>query len=314
MTDEEFKYILDRDKNKKDFDENFKDLQNLLINITNYGSKLIPRCFKYSNRKIEDIILLGVLLRQIVAMLDSCELLISNASLYTSHLPMRALFEASVYIDFILRDETHKKSKYYYVSDLRHKLVWALRAAGKSADQVEIEKTMNEINENFTFSNHKFKEEGERQINEIRRILSLDIYKSINNEFDLYKKKISYEPAWYRPLKFSSFRKIAIEVGRLAQYELFYSKTSDIIHTSNYSDHIKITDEKVIFERIRQLEGIKTLSTIVITIGLNVYRKIIGHYRPQELENFSKKYIEEWRDIFRNIKDVNYNIEYDNVI
>ena len=126
--------------------------------------------------------------------------------------------------------------------------------------------------------------------------------------FDNFKSK--YEPMWYQPLCFSSFRQIAEDVDRVEQYKLLYSKTSEIIHVANYSDHLSIKDSKILFKRIRHLEGVKNILYILINMVLVSYQKIIERYRPSELANFRNKYKEEWREPFLNAKTVKYNIEY----
>jgi hypothetical protein len=123
----EFKTIIDREKHKRDFDEHFTEVETLLRDIANYGSNLIPRCFVSSKRKLEDAIIIGTLLKQVVAMVDAAELLISNAALYSSHLQARAGFEASLFIDWIIKNDTEKKAKYFYVSNLRGDKLWAQR-------------------------------------------------------------------------------------------------------------------------------------------------------------------------------------------
>lgn len=77
MNDESFKYILNREEPVEALNKHFKDALNLILNVVDYGTNLIPRCFKSSDRKLEDIITLAVLLKQIVSMLDGLEVLVS---------------------------------------------------------------------------------------------------------------------------------------------------------------------------------------------------------------------------------------------
>ena len=80
---------------------------------------MIPRCFGTCERKIEDAIIIGALLRQVITMVDAAEVLISNAAVYPSQLQARAGFEASAYIDWIIKEDTEKRAKYFYVANLR---------------------------------------------------------------------------------------------------------------------------------------------------------------------------------------------------
>ena len=58
MKEKEFKLILDREKNENDVVQNFSKHIDFLIDLTNYGSNLIPRAYDSSKKKLEDIVVL----------------------------------------------------------------------------------------------------------------------------------------------------------------------------------------------------------------------------------------------------------------
>jgi hypothetical protein len=163
-TETEYKAIIDREKHKRDFDEHFSDVKKLLQDIVNYGSKLMPRCFVSSERKLEDAIIIGVLLRQVIAMVDATEVLISNAAIYSSQIQARAGFEASIYIEWILKGHTEKKAKYFYVSNLRKDKLWAQRITGESPDQTEFDEMLREFSSQLIEKTDEIKEEAINQI------------------------------------------------------------------------------------------------------------------------------------------------------
>jgi hypothetical protein len=307
----EFKPILDRGKHKHDFDEHFLEVESLLKDITNYGSNLIPRCFASSKRNLEDTIIIGTLLKQVVAMVDAAEILISNAALYSSHLQARAGFEASLYIDWILKSDTEKKAKYFYVSNLREDKLWAQRMAGTSPDQAKFEPIIEEMGFHLVEDADEMSKKAKKQIAEIDEILSGTSFKDINIHVQHYKdqKRLDYEPSWYSPLGISSVRKIAIDVGRLMEYVIYYSLTSEIMHSSRYHHHMGFKDGKLIFEPIRCLKEIKNLINFIFSCTMGTYMKILKHYRPDELPAFGRKYIEDWRKPFLTVKSVQYAVE-----
>ncbi len=94
----EFKPLLDRDKVTPDIKEHLSPWIDLILDLTNYSSLLIPRCFSSSARDLKDAVVLAILLRQVVAMLDGIEVLLSNGAVHAAQLQLRALLEASVYI------------------------------------------------------------------------------------------------------------------------------------------------------------------------------------------------------------------------
>jgi hypothetical protein len=307
----EFKPILDREKHKHDFDEHLPNIEKLLKDIVNYGSNLIPRCFTSSNRDLKDSIIIGTFLKQVVAMIDSAEILISNAAIYSSNLQLRAVFEASIYIDWILKSDTDKKAKYFYVSNLREFKFWALRAKGESPDQVQFDQITREINLQLDGDIDKIKAEAERQIVEIDRVLSRPSFCDINAHIQKYKdkNKLHYEPSWYYPLGVS-IRKIAIDVERLPEYEFIYSQTSTIMHSTKYSHHIQFGNGKLVFEPIRSLKEINNILTFLVGCTFRTYLAILKHYRPDEVQAFSRKYIEDWRNAFLNIPIIEYSTSF----
>lgn len=90
---------------------------------------MIPRCFTSSKRDFKDAVVLAILLRQAVAMLDGIQILLSSGAPHAANLQLRALFEASVYIDWILLGDSERKAQYYYVHNLRRKREGPLPAA-----------------------------------------------------------------------------------------------------------------------------------------------------------------------------------------
>ena len=85
----------------------------------------------------------AILLRQAVAMLDGVGILLANGATHAANLQMRALFEASVYMDWILLNDSERKADYYYVHNLRRKRIWALRTQPGSPESQEFITMMN---------------------------------------------------------------------------------------------------------------------------------------------------------------------------
>ena len=94
--------ILDRKKANELAAEHFKDQIELLQDLTNYGSNLVFRAFNSSPKDYPSIVVCGILLKQIVAMLDAVHVLMQEGAIHASYLPARTAFEASIYLDWIL--------------------------------------------------------------------------------------------------------------------------------------------------------------------------------------------------------------------
>ena len=127
--------ILGIDEAQKAVDEHFKDQVLLLRDLADYGSNLVLRSFNSSDKQMGAMITCGVLLKQIVAMLDAIHILASVGAVRAAFLPARAAFEASIYLDWMLFSDTQKKARYYMVSNYRDERLWANRTIKGTSEE-----------------------------------------------------------------------------------------------------------------------------------------------------------------------------------
>jgi len=305
--EQEFKRLLDREHAVSDVRQHLSRWIALMQDLVNYGTNLIPRCFTSSARTLGDVILIGTLLRQAVAMLDGAEVLLSNGAVHSAKLQMRALLETALYIDWVLLGDADRKTDYYYVHNLRRKRRWAERIRGVSPAGREFVEMMDAIGVP-TPQDRKNLAEG--QIAEIDRVLAKPRFALINADFEDHRKGTG-DTHWYSPLGPKNLREVAKSVGKLPQYVLWYSTSSEVIHGSNYGDHVKFKPEsgRITFEPIRYLENFGSVYHFSVIITIPVYRSLLEKYRPGELPAFSRKYLESWQKDFMNVPTVNINSE-----
>lgn len=311
VRESEFKALIDRDKTIADIKEYLSPWVDLIRDVTNYGSNLIPRCFSSSERDLKDAVVLAILLRQVLAMLDGVEVLLSNGSTHAAQLQLRALFEASVYIDWILESDSKNKADYYYVHNLRRKRLWASRTQPGSAESQEFITMMNKSGVQI---DDKLKEAAKQQIQDIDRVLSQPKFATISREFEKYRKGKPRDPAWYVPLGQRSFGAIARAVGKGSLYVILYSGASEVMHTSNYEHHVRIgMGQLITFQPIRSVEGFVNVLRFSVGIALFTFylfleshRRILKEYRDGELPAFSRKYLEKWQREFMNFPQIKF--------
>jgi hypothetical protein len=243
MVEKEYQPLIDRDTSTGHVQTHFAGILEVFRDMVNYGSNLIPQCFISSNRRIEDAIILGVLLRQAVAMFDAIEILISNAAVYPCYLQTRAIFEASLSLEWILKADTEKKAKYYYVANVRRDRVWASRTQRGSPENLAFEKTMAPFGNVIPDTTNRLGAGGQEYLREINRILAQPSFAAIDRAIDSYraKNKFRYDPAWYVPLGPRSVRQLAEILQRLHEYEMVYVESSE-----NHALHISEAPYKVL--------------------------------------------------------------------
>lgn len=310
VRENEFKPILDRDRVVADIEKNLKPWIDLLSDVTNYGSNLIPRCFSSSKRSLKDVVVLAILLRQVVAMLDGVEILLSRGASHAANPQMRALFEASVFIAWILEGDSEKKAIYYYVHNLRRKRLWASRTQPNSAESQEFIAMMNNVGVKIS---DEITESGAQQVRDIDRVLSQPRLAEVNKDFETQHKRRTFDPAWYVPLGLHSFRAVARAVNQVPLYTILYSGASEVMHASSYEHHVIIGKGEITFQPIRSMEGFANVLHFSITIAFSTFRRILAEYRAEELPAFSRKYKENWQRDFMNFPRITYETKTTNI-
>ena len=92
---------------------------------------------------------------------------------------------------------------------------------------------------------------------------------------------------------------------------MFYSRSSEVMHTASYKDHLQFAKGTVSFEPVRQLRDIHIILRFITLTAISSFKSILSYYRYGELESFARKYMQDWRDTFLNIPSVSYTRQTD---
>jgi hypothetical protein len=303
LPEDPHKGLLD-DENATAFaSEQLKPWTNLLRDFANYGSNLIPRAYTSSGKSLGDAVVIGTLLRQFVAMIDAIEILLCKSAVHAAALQLRALFEASVYMDWMLAGDREKKAVYYYVHNLLRLRVWAMRVQSGTAESTSFKSIFDKaglpLDNNLT-------DEGKRQVQEIDRILSQPRFATVRDEFRDWTKR-GRRPSWYSPLGVTDLRQMAIRVNKEPLYVFVYGPGSEVMHASNYGQHIRFQGGRITFYSIRHPKGFSHTVRLTATLAIDIFMKILREYRYGELTRFTHKYVEKWQHSFMNIPELNIN-------
>lgn len=293
--------ILNRDEPRAVAEQHFSKQTELLRDIVNYGSNLIVRAFQSSPKKMSETVVCGVLLKQIVAMVDAVEVLLVSGCGHASFLQARTAFEASIYLDWILLADSERRATRYIVANFRDERLWAARVISGTEEEAIFSRIANTLGLDVHANRPTLALDANNHLIEVNRILAQPELQPIDQEFTAKRARKKRDPQWYQLDGLDSFKQVADKVGRLPEYEFFYSKGSQVSHTGTYKDHIRFFDGQVRFKPIRHLADFNMLLNFVVSICLGTYMKVLKQYRPGELEAFSKKYLEDWRDPFQNV-------------
>lgn len=299
--------ILNREEVKAVALQHFAKQTELLRDLANYGSNLIVRAFDSSPKKMAEVVVCGVLLKQVIAMVDAAEVLLSAGCGHASFLPARTAFEASIYIDWIFAGDSERRATRYVVANYRDERLWASRVIPGTAEEIAFTKIAQVLGVDIHAERPTLAGEASTHLTEVDRILAQPYLAAIDQEFTAARGKRKRDPEWYELDGLQSIRQVAEKVDRLPEYEFFYSKGSQVIHTGTYKDHVRFVDSQVRFKPIRHLADVNMLLNFIVTICVGTYKKTLEMYRPGETTAFAKKYLEDWRDPFMNVVPVTYN-------
>lgn len=298
--------ILDREESKTVAAKHFPDQLALLRDIANYGSNLVIRAYDSSPKKMADVVVCGVLLKQVVAMVDAVEILLTAGSSHAAYLPARTAFEASIYIDFLMLGDSELKATRYIVGNYRDERVWTSKAISGTSEEAAFTSIAKSVGIDIHADRPALADEAIKHLTEVNRILLQPELSAIDLEFTKARGRRRTDPKWYELDGLKSIRHVADFVGRLAEYEFFYSQGSQVTHTGSYKDHLHFAKGQVHFKPVRHLASINMLLNFVVSIALGVYRLVLTRYRPEELPALTKKYMEEWRAPFQYVAPVKY--------
>jgi hypothetical protein len=278
----------------------------MLTQMTNYASNLIPRTYSSSKKQVLDIMVCYGLLKQFATMLDAVDVLVRAGAIQAAFVPARAAFEASLYIEWMLISDGEKKALYYFVGNMRQERLWGLRAVKESAESNDLLREMRELGADIFAQQPSLGDEGTRHVKEVDANLRRQEFSDANAAFDEYaaNARRPVEPKWYQVLGVKSIRAMARELQRLPDYMIYDGTGSQVAHASSYQGKFNFARRGANARPIRDITSINTVLTFAATNALLVFHCVLGFYRHDELPAFARQYATEWRKAFTGIPRV----------
>jgi Family of unknown function (DUF5677) len=303
--------ILNRAQAEADVDTHLRPHLTALSEMVDYGTHLIPRCWHSSGRSIRDMVVLIVLLKQVVALLDAGTELLRKGCVQPALLQLRAAFEASVYIDWILASRRKTRAKAYYVWNVRRQLRWIKRSLKGPPEAKALKKETKGLRVQNIPSTPENQRSWREEAKRLQSHLNSPTYCAWNARFEKRRGKKLYDLAWYDVLftrkRNVSFYEICRRVRRLAEYRFIYEIGSEVMHSSRSDVHLQILDRGQFTPRpLRDLTEFGFVCRMLMTLVVYTYRRILQEYRPDEMPRFAQKYVENWRKAMRTQIKVTY--------
>jgi hypothetical protein len=300
--------ILDRPEAAAHVQGYFSEPVGVLADMVDYGTHLIPRCWSSSDKRLTEIVLLPVLTKQAVGLLDAGQVLLGSGCVNPAALQLRALFEVSVYIAWILRRDTDRRARAYYVANLRRRLEWAKRARPGTDQFRALTRDYRAIRIRNPLKDRQV--EVLQETEDVERRLRKSDFRQMNAAFARRRGKRPYDPDWYAVLflkkRRPSLYTLAKQVDQRAQYRLIYEHGSEMMHSSRLDPHIQVEAKAVRIRSLRELTDFSHIAQLLMGEAMSIYRLVLRRYRPSEVDNFAKKYTESWRAAYLERKVLKY--------
>lgn len=282
------KLLLDREsslKSANDYNFGF----NLINDILDYGTNILPRAFDNSPHDTEALCIVGVLFRQTLVHLDAIAILAKTGNCFSSNLQCRSLLEIYLTLVWLLKNNTSEKANHLLVANLRRCRQWQSIAIPGTPEAKRNPDEASRIP-----VDGQMRKQIEDEIRHIDTTLADPEYSKINAAFETNYSRHGYDKPWYEVYGIGSIRKIAEDVGKIKEYRHFYSSLSEISHGGSIWKNLTLGKEKFV-NPIREPEKIPALANFASTYAFMIFRIILEKYLPNEIDNFNKKYVKEWR-------------------
>jgi hypothetical protein len=260
--------------------------------IRSYASNLLVRSYVTSPKQVPDLMVIALLFHQALSAYDAWLLCLENGAVDASNLHARSLWEASLYLDWILSNGKERWARQLYVSSIREELQWVRRSIKgtleneifKSAwtDAFHVEWTALNDQQNYLINRER----------ELLRLLSSKTYEKINSDFELVSRRGKPEPDWYRPGEGSpkSLYDMAKRLGRSAEYTTLYKIYSSYSHGTRADNHFKVRNDSVVIEPVRRLARFRDAFIAPTYTMIGILQSVIEEYRPGEAASFASQY------------------------
>jgi hypothetical protein len=101
---------------------------------------------------------------------------------------------------------------------------------------------------------------------------------------------------------------MAKKLKKEPMYVLVYGAGSEVMHGSNYGQHIRIQGGRITFISIRHPKSFLTKVKLTASIAIDTFGKVLGEYREGERSaRFGPKYLERWQQAFMNMPELKIN-------
>jgi hypothetical protein len=299
MATEEYSPILDRAGAIANAQPLIDVISPLLVELVNHATWAFRRMTVATDNlggENEDVASL-ISYRHLVEVMDGVEVLVRSACTEACIPLLRAAFEASLTIDYVMADQYARRSLawmcvYAHRRIDRHRLLDNSTESGRElADALSREFS-------WTMTSH----DSQDSVQRLQRVLQRPSMAAVEAEYQRLKIKSRRKPEWFQLFDGPpNRRQLARAVGREAEYLVLYAPWSASAHGTDAAAYLRAGDaQNAAFSALRSPHQMQFLANMTVAIFTRATQKMIQHFRCGE--DLSSWYVREIKPAWERLR------------
>jgi len=269
----------------------------------NFGSLVFTWCNESLEGKADKEVPLILLFRHMLELLDSVSILIRESSVEPCKLQLRSMLETLLSINYLLEAEREKRAYAFLVWHIQKKIKTYKKFDPDTPEGKEFRGVLKgsllhdlDIGDQFDIS---------ETVNNLQKAFKKKGYKEAYQELKRIKNKGRKNPKWYELCDGpGDLEQLAIKMKKRDYYEILYRQWSGYAHATDIiTGKLEKTEKGTYLVSIRQPFEAQTVTSLSISMALEVYRKMINHYVPLEITHYRIWYVEKMRKFNKEISN-----------
>lgn len=275
----------------------------ILEEAVNFGSVVFKWCNEAVEGNADKEVPLILLFRHVLELLDAVSILIKESAAEPCKLQLRSIFEVLLSINYLL-DDKKKERAYAFLVCHAYKKIKTYRKLdpttqhGKQFKGVLKDSVLHDLDLSDLFDLPKMAKQQEE-------LFEKKGFRGAYEELERLRKNGRKNPNWFEfyggP---RDLEQIAIELNKRDYYEFFYRHWSDYVHATDIiTGNLGKNEKGTYLTSIRQPFEAQTITSLAITMTLEVYRKMINHYVPLQITHYRMWYVENMQKYYKELSD-----------
>lgn len=280
-------------------------LADSLDNVVNFGTHVIAWFTECAPQGKDESIPVMMLLRHMLELVDATSVLVRSSAVEPATVLLRSMFETKVYLAWLLKEDTRRRSLGYWACYVRKQIKADARMDPRmqQAKQLvkELEGTAAEgIVDEVETAGFDFDAMRDRKENALEQPHFEEVMREFEEAKARYTPKGKKDPPWHFLFDGrKSLEELAADVGLSDWYHLRYREWSDIAHGFEVIQGKLIAEDdgKTSIVQMRSPLGVEDIYLYSATAATKVYLLVLEKYASEKVRELRKWYSEDVQNL-----------------